>query len=262
MPMRNVLVAAAANPSATIGANGASTKWSGMNSVEYPRPSSLRACSAHPAPVRAPDACTPNRNLRVMWSHSRGAEAEGVAVGDIERVDRLPLDLLDALDHQLRDAIAPLDGERRGRIGVDQEHLELTAVLRIDQPRRVEARDAVLEGESRAGQHEARVTCGYRDREAGRDERTATARCELDAFARVQVVAGVVGVLLARERELGIEPLDADLHRHQSPKSPASSARCASVSSTQTLYSGWSTTSRAGPAASSSRCAASNGKWR
>ena len=34
MPMRNVVVAAAANDSATIGARSVSTKWSGMNSVE------------------------------------------------------------------------------------------------------------------------------------------------------------------------------------------------------------------------------------
>src|SRR3954467_3658521 len=98
MPMRNVVVAAAANGSATIGASGASTKWSGMNSVEYPRPSIFRACSAHSAPVRAVDACTPKRNFRVIWSHPRGAEPERVALGGIERVDLLPVDQLDGVD--------------------------------------------------------------------------------------------------------------------------------------------------------------------
>ncbi len=34
MPMRSVVVAAAAKESATIGASAVSTKWSGMNSVE------------------------------------------------------------------------------------------------------------------------------------------------------------------------------------------------------------------------------------
>jgi hypothetical protein len=41
-------------------------------------------------------------------------------------------------------------------------------------------------------------------------------------------------VLLAREGQLGVEPLDAELHRRQPVKSAASSARCASVSSTCT----------------------------
>src|SRR5215218_3021364 len=170
MPMRNVVVAAAANESATIGANGASTKWSGMKRVEYPRSSILRACAAHSAPVRAADACTPNRNFRVMWSHSRRAEAEGVAGGGVERVDLLPLDLFDALDHQLRDAVASLDGEGRTRVGVDQQHLELTAVLRIDQTWCVEARDAVLQRQAGAREHEAGVARRDGHRETGRHE--------------------------------------------------------------------------------------------
>src|SRR5215207_2416474 len=128
MPMRKVVVAAAANGSAANGANGASTKWSGMKSVEYPTPSIFRACSAHSAPVRAADACTPKRNVRVIRSHSRRAEAEGVALRGVEHVDFLPVDPLDRLDHELRDPVAALDGERLRRVGVHQEHLELAAV--------------------------------------------------------------------------------------------------------------------------------------
>ena len=47
-------------------------------------------------------------------SHSRRAEAERVALGGVELVDLVPLDLLDVLDHQLRDAVAALDGVRLG----------------------------------------------------------------------------------------------------------------------------------------------------
>src|ERR1044071_4332668 len=100
-----------------------------MNRAEYPSASIFRACSAHSAPVLAVDACTPNRNcLAVMSSHSSGSEAEGVALGGVERVDLLPADLLDGLDHQLRDAVAARDRERRGRIRVDEQHLELAPV--------------------------------------------------------------------------------------------------------------------------------------
>src|SRR6187431_3345997 len=103
-----------------------------MNSVEYPSASILRACSAHSAPVLADDACTPNRNcLAVIASHSRGSEAEGVALGGVERVDFLPAHLLDGLDHQLRDAVTARDGEGLDRIGVDQQDLELAAVERV-----------------------------------------------------------------------------------------------------------------------------------
>ena len=54
------------------------------------------------------------------------------------------------------------------RVGVDEQHLELAAVLRVDEPGRVQAGDAVLEREARAGQHEPGVPGRDRDREPGR----------------------------------------------------------------------------------------------
>src|SRR5262252_8731698 len=62
--MRNVVVASAATAIATMGAKRVSEKWSGMNSVEYPRSSILRACARHDAASTSPWVWTPKRNLR------------------------------------------------------------------------------------------------------------------------------------------------------------------------------------------------------
>ena len=53
-------MASAATVRATRGPNW-SSKWSGMNSVEYPRASILRAVARQAAPLSALDSWTPNR---------------------------------------------------------------------------------------------------------------------------------------------------------------------------------------------------------
>ena len=65
-----------------------------------------------------------------------------------------------------------------GGVGVDQEHLELVAVAAVDQPGRVEAGDAVLEGQAAAGLDEPGVPGGEGDGDAGRDEGPAAAGAE------------------------------------------------------------------------------------
>src|SRR5262249_35095894 len=133
--------------------------------------------------------------------------------GGVESLDLDPLDHRDGLHDELRDAVTSMDRELVLGIRVDEEHLELAPVERIDQTRRVEARDAVLQRKSGTGEHEAGVTRGERDRDARRHDRAAAVWRERDLLARVQVVAGVVGVLLLRERQLAVEPDDADVHR-------------------------------------------------
>ena len=114
----------------------------------------MRACSAHSVRVRPVDACTPNRNLCAVprASHPRRAEAERVTLGGVELFDLLPLDLLDRVGspaarcgRRVRRRIGP------ARIGVHQQHLELAAIERIDQARRVEAGDAVTSTRARSG---------------------------------------------------------------------------------------------------------------
>ena len=66
--MRRCVVAPAAAISAGTGASW-SPKWSGMVSVEYPRSSAMRACSAH---ARA-DAAV------VIWAAKRNGRWEAMA---------------------------------------------------------------------------------------------------------------------------------------------------------------------------------------
>lgn len=69
----------------------------------------------------------------------RVAEAAGVSLGEGERVDLLPLDARDGRHHKLRDAHTTLNEERRGAV-VDDQNLDLTAVVAVYRARRVEYR--------------------------------------------------------------------------------------------------------------------------
>src|SRR3954454_16696374 len=77
-------------------------------------------------------------------SATRVAEPALAAFGVRQLVDLDQVGVLDGLDHELRDALALRDLEGFARVGVDQEHLELAPVSRVDQAGGVEARDAVL----------------------------------------------------------------------------------------------------------------------
>ena len=80
---------------------------------------------------------------------------------------------------------------RLGRVGVDEQHLELVAVPGVDETGRVQQRDAVPQREPAARLHEAGVPDGDGDRDARRHERPAAARRERRILASAQVGAGV-----------------------------------------------------------------------
>ena len=79
-----------------------------------------------------------------------GAEAALPALGVAERLDRDDLDRGDRRDHELRDAVAPLDQERLGA-EIDQQHHDLAAIVGIDGARAVQQRHAMLQGEPERG---------------------------------------------------------------------------------------------------------------
>src|SRR6266508_2491061 len=70
---------------------------------------------------------------------------------------------------------APPDSEGLGRIGVDQDHLDLAPVAGVDRAGRVDQRDAVPGREARAGMDEGRVALGHGHGQPGPDH-GATAR--------------------------------------------------------------------------------------
>ena len=90
-------------------------------------------------------------------------------------------------------------------IGVDQEHLEFTAVARVDEPRRVETSHTVLQSQSAAGLHEACVPLGYRDRGARGHERATPSTGQQHLVARDEVGTGITGAGIRRQRQVGIE---------------------------------------------------------
>src|SRR5215212_5203770 len=92
------------------------------------------------------------------------------AVGAVERVDDAPGDLLDALDDELGDAVTAVDGVVGGRVGVEEQDLELAAVGGGDEAGSVDEADAVTQGEPAARQHEPGVPGRDGDGDPRRDE--------------------------------------------------------------------------------------------
>ena len=70
---------------------------------------------------------------------------------------------LDALDHQLGDAITHGELDALASIGVEQRHPDLAAVARVDSAGGVDDGDPVLGREARTRVNEADVACGQRD---------------------------------------------------------------------------------------------------
>ena len=99
-----------------------------------------------------------------------------------------------------------------GRVGVDEQHLELVAVAAVDEPRRVEAGDAVPQRQAAAGLHEPGVALGDGDRDA----RSGT-RARPPAGASVTRLAGHAGrgrrrpgLAYAGSGQVGVEADDGD----------------------------------------------------
>ncbi len=78
--------------------------------------------------------------------------------------------MLDAREHDLRDLQAAR--HREWLIAeIDEDRLDLAAIVAVDRARRVQQRDAVMQRESGARTHLAFVFVGERDRDAARDRR-------------------------------------------------------------------------------------------
>ncbi len=159
---------------------------------------------------------------RPIWEdwaprHPGAPESAGAALGRRQLLHLDQLHGLHGLHHELRDALAALDGDGGARIVVDEQHLHFAAIPGVDQPRRVEHRDAVAERETRAGKDETGEARRDRDRQSGGDG-GARPRRDHDPRGGVKVESRVRRARVAREREVGIEPLhgDAQGSRHWS----------------------------------------------
>ena len=127
-------------------------------------------------------------------------------VGQSGLVERDHLDQFrkfDPLDHQLRDPIATPDGNRRGRVKIDQRHLDLAAVPGINGARAVDNRKSNARSQtgSRVNQTHHAVRNSHRD--AGGHQRPLT-RGQFDVMGAEQVNAGVTLVGSARHRQIAV----------------------------------------------------------
>jgi oligoribonuclease len=135
------------------------------------------------------------------------AEA-AAAMGALERGALDPLDLFDALDHQLRNPVAPRDVVVVGRIGVQQHDLEFVAIPGVDQTGGVGEPDAMLQRHAAAWQHEASVALGHGDCEAGGDQHPTATRDDGHVDPSQQVDPGVARGGIPRQRQFRIETND------------------------------------------------------
>ena len=141
-------------------------------------------------------------------------ETSGAAGGLGQLFDRHELDVGDALDHELRDAIASRDGHRLGAV-VDDDDPHLAAVVGVDRPRAVQERDARAQGQA-ASRADLRLEAGrHRDRDAGRNQRPPPRRNDHRiGDARPQVEAGRVARRAGGEREIGGFGKAPEVHHH------------------------------------------------
>ena len=140
----------------------------------------------------------------------------------LQRLHRGELGVLDPLDDQLGDAVAPAHLVVGVRVGVDQQHPQLVAVAGVDQAGGVEARDAVAQRQAAAGLDEPGVALGDGEGDAGGHQRPPRRRRQDRALAGHEVGAGVAGPGVGRQGQVGVEADDGDAQhgRHCRAEAP------------------------------------------
>ena len=112
-------------------------------------------------------------------------------------------------DHELRDAHPGLDDERLGAVGVQEDHLHLAAVARVDEARRVHLAEPVARRQARARHDETGVSGGNRDREPRPDHRACPWR-DLDPLAGGEIEPRIGLVRLAGKLRVRAKAPDRD----------------------------------------------------
>ena len=97
-------------------------------------------------------------------------------------------------------------------VGVQQQHAHLAAVPGVDEPGRVDERDAVTQRQPRARQHQAGVPGRQLDREAGGDRARGRPARSVTSSTRDEVEAGVAVVGPRRQHRGRVQAADAEPH--------------------------------------------------
>jgi hypothetical protein len=116
------------------------------------------------------------------------------------------------LNHKLGNPVTSLEPYRVLDIGVQQNHLDLATVPRVDSARRIDDRQPVPGSQPRARVHEACVPIWQRDAHAGADSRPL-ARQQVQVRSEAQITARITRVSALRDRQIWVEPPDQHLDR-------------------------------------------------
>ncbi len=99
----------------------------------------------------------------------------------------------DFLDDKLGYAVAFVDLDVVGGVQVDEDNLEFSSVVGVNEARRVDYRQALLDGQAAAGLHEAGVAIGQGDGQPSRDQTTFEGLQDA-VLVGAQIQAGIGGM--------------------------------------------------------------------
>jgi len=106
-------------------------------------------------------------------------------------------------------AVAFVDLDVVGGIQVDEDNLEFSSVVGVDEARRIDYRQALLDGQAAAGLDEAGVAIGQGDGQPGRDQ-TAFEGLQDAVLVGAQIQAGIGGMGVFGKLDGGVETLYVD----------------------------------------------------
>jgi hypothetical protein len=116
------------------------------------------------------------------------------------------------LNHKLGNPITSSELDRMLGVCVQQNHLDLATVPRVNCARRIDDRYAVLGRQARARMYKRGVPIWQRDAHASADH-CSLARAQVDVRGSEQVTARVARVRTLRQREIWVEASDQDIDR-------------------------------------------------
>lgn len=147
--------------------------------------------------------------IRAPLGDAAGAEASVASVGFIQFVYLYEVDRGDFLDDELGYAVAFVDLDVVGGIQVDEDNLEFSSVVGVDETRRIDYRQALLNGQAAAGLDKAGVAVGQGDGQPSRDQ-TAFEGLQDAVLVGAQIQAGIGGMGVFGKLDGGVETLYVD----------------------------------------------------
>jgi len=133
------------------------------------------------------------------------------AFGVGQPIDLDELRSLHTLDHELSDAVAPMQRQRHRRVVVDDDHLDLASIAGVDRAGCIDQAEAGACREPGTRMHERGVAGRQGDRETGRHDSTHSG-FEGHILGRHEVGTGIAGQRVLGQGNIAIEALHLHLN--------------------------------------------------